>query len=165
MKRGTMKRGAWWPIAITLVLATTVGANVWVAMIASDDPSFAIEPKYYAKAIAWDSTMVQARENARLGWRLTPAIEMAERGGSASVRARLTDAAGNPLTGAVVRVSALHVARANDVHEMTLAPGADGEYSAPLGATRPGQWELRFDVRARGDHYTDVARQDARLAR
>ena len=25
-----MKRGAWWPIGITTVLATTVAANIWV---------------------------------------------------------------------------------------------------------------------------------------
>ena len=74
-----MKRGSWWPIGITAVLATTVAANVWVATIASDDPSFAIEPDYYAKAIAWDSTLAQARTNATLGWRLTPSARRDER--------------------------------------------------------------------------------------
>ena len=49
-----MKRGGWWPIAITGVLAATVAANIWVAKIASDDPSFAIEQDYYRKAITWD---------------------------------------------------------------------------------------------------------------
>ena len=33
-----MKRGAWWPIGITTVLATTVAANLWVMRIANDDP-------------------------------------------------------------------------------------------------------------------------------
>ena len=156
-----MKRGHWWPVAITLVLATTVAANVWVAMIASDDPSFAIEPKYYVKAVAWDSTLAQARENGRLGWRLTPEIQASGADGGGRVSATLTDSSGAPLTGATVHVSALHVARANDVRELTLEPIADGKYGARLDTARPGQWELRFDVRARGNHYTDVARLDA----
>ena len=71
-----MKRGAWWPIGITTVLATTVAANLWVMRIANDDPSFAIEPDYYQKAIMWDSTLAQARRDAILGWRLTPQLQV-----------------------------------------------------------------------------------------
>ena len=56
-----MKRGLWWPIAVAAILATTVAANIWVMMIANDDPSFAIEPDYYRKALAWDTTLAQSR--------------------------------------------------------------------------------------------------------
>jgi nitrogen fixation protein FixH len=157
-----MKRGTWWPIGITLVLATTVAGNIWVAKIASDDPSFAIEPDYYNKAITWDSTLAQGRENVQLGWRLTPVFAVAPRTGKAELRATLTDSTGAPITGAVVKVSALPVARANEVHEATLTPLGAGEYSAQLDSQRDGQWELRFDVRAGSLHFTDVARVEAR---
>ena len=60
-----MKRGMWWPIGITTVLATTVAANLWVMRLANEDHSFAIEPDYYRKAIMWDSTLAQ--ENGRTG--------------------------------------------------------------------------------------------------
>ena len=99
-----MKRGTWWPIGITGVLAVTVAANIWVAKIASEDPSFAIEQDYYQKAIAWDSTLAQANRNTQLGWRLTPELGPIGTNGRLRVSARLTDAAGAPISAATVRV-------------------------------------------------------------
>ena len=154
-----MKRGTWWPIGISLVLATTVAGNLWVAKIASEDPSMAIEPDYYQKAITWDSTLAQDRTNAQLGWRLTPTLGVAA--GKARLTAKLTDSMGTPISNAVVRVSALPVARANEVHEATLDPAGAGEYATALDTRRAGQWELRFDVRAGSAHFTDVARVEA----
>jgi nitrogen fixation protein FixH len=61
-----------------------------------------------------------------------------------------------------VKVAALPVARANEVHEATLAAAGAGEYAAQLDSRRQGQWELRFDVRAGSAHFTDVARVEAR---
>ena len=89
-----MKRGMWWPIAVTAILATTVAANIWVMMIASDDPSFVIEEDYYRKAIAWDSTLAQAARNTTLGWHLTPAMGPIASDGSAVLTAQLTDSLG-----------------------------------------------------------------------
>ena len=157
-----MKRGGWWPIAITGVLAATVAANIWVATIASDDPSFAIEQDYYRKAITWDSTLAQATRNTQLGWRLTPALGTISPNGRLRVSATLTDSTGAPISAATVRVSALQVARANQVHEATLAAVGAGEYDAQIDARLPGQWELRFDVRAGSAHFTDVARVEVR---
>lgn len=157
-----MKRGAWWPIGITGVLAVTVAANIWVARIASDDPSFAIEQDYYQKAIAWDSTLAQATRNTQLGWRLTPALGPIGRSGRVRVSATITDSTGAPISAATVRVSALQVSRANQVHEATLAAAGAGEYDAEIDARLPGQWELRFDVRAGSVHFTDVARLELR---
>jgi nitrogen fixation protein FixH len=157
-----MKRGAWWPIGIVTVLATTVAANIWVMRIASSDPSFAIEPDYYRKAIAWDSTLAQARQDSILGWRLTPELRVVAATGRARLSAILTDSTGAPISGAVVKVSALPVARANEVHELTLAAAGAGEYAAQLDSRREGRWELRFDVRAGSTRFTEVARVEAR---
>jgi nitrogen fixation protein FixH len=156
-----MKRGMWWPIGITGVLAATVAANIWVAVIANDDPSFAIEQDYYQKAITWDSTLAQGRENVKLGWRLTPRLGIVAKTGKAQVTATLTDSAGAPISAALVKVSALAVARANEVHETTLAALGAGEYGAQFDSRRQGQWELRFDVRAGPVHFTDIARVEA----
>ncbi len=69
-----MNKGVGWPIGVATILVLVVAANVWVAIIANRDPSFAIEPDYYAKAVAWDSSMAQARHNATLNWSLTPTL-------------------------------------------------------------------------------------------
>jgi len=157
-----MKRGAWWPIGITTVLATTVAANLWVMRIANDDPSFAIEPDYYRKAIPWDSTLAQARPDSALGWRLTAQLQREAATGKTRISATLTDSLGTPISGAVVKVAALPVARASEVHEATLAAAGTGEYAAQLDARRPGLWELRFDVRAGSTRFTEVTRVEAR---
>ena len=157
-----MKPGAWWPIGITGVLATTVAANLWVMRIANDDPSFAIEPDYYQKAITWDSTLAQARQDSILGWRLTPRLEVVAATGKTRISATLTDSSGTPISGAVVKVSALPVARASEVHEATLAATGAGEYTGQLDAQRQGRWELRFEVRAGATRFTEVARVEAR---
>jgi len=157
-----MKRGAWWPIGITTVLATTVAANIWVMQIASDDPSFAIEPDYYKKAVAWDSTLAQERRDSILGWRLTPELRVVAETGKARLSATLTDSTGVPISGAIVKVSALPVARANEVHEVTLTAAGAGEYAAQLDSRREGRWELRFDVRSGSTRFTEVARVDLR---
>jgi len=157
-----MKRGAWWPIGITTVLATTVAANLWVMRIANDDPSFAIEPDYYQKAITWDSTLAQARQDSILGWRLKPTLEIVAATGKTRITAILTDSLGTPISGAMVKLSALPVARAGQVHETTLTAAGAGEYTGQLDAQRQGRWELRFDVRAGSTRFTEVARVDAR---
>ena len=47
---------------------------------------------------------------------------------------------------------------------MLVAAGSCG-YAGELDARRPGQWELRFDVRAGSSHFTHVARVDASIGR
>ena len=157
-----MKRGMWWPIGITTVLATTVAANLWVMRIANDDPSFAIEPDYYQKAVAWDSTLAQERQDSILGWRIKPTIGIVAATGKTQISAILTDSLGTPISGAMVKLSALPVARASEVHETTLTAAGAGEYTGQLDAQRQGQWELRFDVRAGSTHFTEVARVEAK---
>lgn len=157
-----MKRGAWWPIGITALLATTVAANIWVAVIASNDPSFAIEPDYYRKAVAWDSTLEQARRNAQTGWRIAPRLGRITERGESRLTATLTDSGGAPISGATIRVAAIAVARASRVVEATLAASSvAGEYDVTLDAPTPGQYELRFDVTAGSVHFTDIARVEA----
>ena len=153
-----MKRGLCWPIAVTGILATTVAANIWVMMIASDDPSFAIEADYYRKALAWDTTLAQAARNAALGWHLTPEMGPIGNDGRAVLTARLTDSLGAAIPNAVVKVSAVPVVRATEVREATLVAADAGRYSARVDARRSGQWELRFDATVGAERFTQVSR-------
>jgi len=157
-----MRREHLWPAGIVAVLALTIAGNVWVMRIARADPSFAIEPNYYARAVAWDSTVAQARENERLGWRLEASLAAFDERG-ALVRARLTDSAGAPVPDARIRVSALYVARANQVFDAVLLfNAARGEYVGPIPASpREGEsWELRFVVTRRAERFTSTSRVD-----
>ena len=149
-----------WPVGISLVLAATVAGNAVLYYVAGADPSFAIEPNYYAKAVAWDSTAAQARRSTALGWQLSPALTPFVPSRGARLSVSLADSTGAPITDAIVKVSALYNARAGTVLESTLRPDSSG-YSTMLGVAHGGQWELRFDVTRRGQHYTSAVRVDA----
>jgi nitrogen fixation protein FixH len=155
-----MKRGAWWPIGVATILAATVGGNVWLAVVANSDPSFSIEPNYYEKAIAWDSTMAQARENQRLGWRLEPRLAAVTPQGESRLDVVLVDSAGAPIRDATVNVAAFFNARASHVLQATLRHEA-ADYSVQLPITYAGEWELRFDVRRGREHFTNTSRIEA----
>ena len=102
------------------------------------------------------------RHNASLGWRLTPAMSAIAADGTSLLSAQLTDSTGAAISGAIVRVAALRVARAYDVHDMTLTPSAGtGNYAVRFDARRAGQWELRFDVTLGAEHFTQVSRVEA----
>jgi nitrogen fixation protein FixH len=163
-----MKPGRWWPIAVVAVLAITVLANVVVLWVASDPDAEAVEPDYYRKAVAWDSTRVERARNLALGWRLDATVGPLG-GGGAEVRARLADAAGAPLAGATVELEAIHNRiAAHPVHAVLFpAGGAGGEagvYAAAVPLARPGLWELRFTVRRGSDRFTVDRRLDVALA-
>jgi nitrogen fixation protein FixH len=147
-----------WPIAITLVLLLSAGSNVWVMTIANRDPSFAVEPDYYRKAVAWDAQMAQARTNAALGWRAVSAIVLAKEGQPGLVRVTLLDRAGRPVSGARLSVEAMHNARASQRLESALAETSPGIYEAATAARRPGQWELRVTAVRDTTRYTETVR-------
>jgi nitrogen fixation protein FixH len=155
-----MKRGAWWPIAIAAILALTVGANFWILAVANSDRGIAIEPDYYQKAVAWDSSMAQARANVALGWRVTPSLAAFTARDGADLRVTLSDSTGAAIADATVKVSAFFNARAGEISDATLVPRS-GAYETRLPVHRSGLWELRFDVRRGALHFTSTSRVEA----
>lgn len=154
-------KGRAWPIGVALALAAVVVVNIRVAMIAARDPSFAIEPDYYRKAVAWDSAMAQSRANRQLRWTLTQRLAPFTDARGAALAVELTDADGAPISDASVTVSALHVARASDISTATLEPSPGGGYTTVLPVHRAGQWELRFEATRGADRFTALARVHA----
>jgi nitrogen fixation protein FixH len=155
-----MKPGTLWPIGIAGVLLATVAANIALFYVAGSDPSFVIEPNYYAKGIAWDSTMAQSAMNQKLGWHLAPSLaEYTVRDG-AVLSVRLTDSTGATIDDATVKVAALYNARAATVVESTLQFDS-AAYVARLPVSHRGQWELRFDVTRAGQRFTTTERVEA----
>lgn len=154
------RRGQLWPWAMAALLGATVAGNIWVMRIAGADPSFAIEPDYYRKAVDWDSTRAQASRNAGLGWVLEARLQPPDARGQATLTARLVDAGGRPVSDATLRVEATHNARATEILAADLAPTGTGDYAATLPATRRGLWELRFEARRGEDRFTATLRTD-----
>lgn len=159
-----MKRGLGWPIAIVTILGITVAANIWGAVLAGDDPSFAVEPDYYHKAVNWDSTLAQSRENERLGWRIATTLGAFDVKAGAHLSVTLVDSTGAPIADAVVHVAALYNARADQIFQATLS-STGGTYAAMLPVAHAGEWELRFEVLRGGRKFTSTSRVEAVAAK
>ena len=152
-------RGWYWPVGLAALLIGSAGANIALVFLTSRDASFAVEPDYYAKALAWDETMAQQARNEALGWSIGVRVEPTGDRGSMTVAARLTDRAGAPLEGARVTIEARHNARANRVLTAALEPRGAG-YAAAMPLARPGFWEFRVRVTRGPDVFTATLMQD-----
>jgi nitrogen fixation protein FixH len=146
-----------WPIGIATVLIVSAGSNIWVAAIARSDPAFAVEPDYYQKAVAWDSTMAQERANAALGWHAGATLEPVGERGNSRLTLTLMDRDGRPIGDAAVTVEAMHNARSAQRFQLALTPGDRG-YTGALAASRAGEWELRVTAVRGAERFTEVLR-------
>jgi nitrogen fixation protein FixH len=139
-----------WPGILIVLIASIVVMNVVMLIVASSDPSFAVDPAYYENQ--WRGGSPDG--DRRLGWSAAVTLESA--GDRALLRARVLDDDGQRIKGAVVTASVFHKAQASDAIEADLAPLADGGYVAPLKLDRPGTWACRLTVRRGGDTFVTV---------
>jgi nitrogen fixation protein FixH len=156
-----MKPGMGWPIGVTVILGTTIAANLWVMKIANSDPSFAIEPDYYRKAVHYDSTMAQQRTNAALGWGVATQLAPIGDGTATRLTVTLRDVQERPLSGAHVAIMTRYNARANDTLTAVLTEAAPGRYETSLPIAHPGEWEVRVDATRAGQRFEASTRVTA----
>jgi nitrogen fixation protein FixH len=158
-----MKKGWYWPWLIVALLFFTAGFQGWLIFAATHDPSMAIEPDYYRKAVAWDERMAQDSVSESLHWQ--PALSLGAIGrDGARVTVRLGDSAGAPVRGARVRVVAIHNLDGTRHIEGALESQGDGSYAAQLPLDRTGLWEVRVEALRGREHFTASLRADATSA-
>lgn len=157
-------RGWMWPAAVVGLLVASAAGNIAFVMLATRDPSFAVERDYYEKALAWDATRAQEARNAALGWRLGASLVPAPGSSGVELAVRLTRRDGAPIEGAMVTLETFHNARAGQVIAASLAARGDGVYGALLPLSRAGLWELRFRVNRAGDVFTATMTEELVVA-
>jgi nitrogen fixation protein FixH len=150
-----------WPTIVVVVLGGYLVFGIVAARVASHDPNFAIEPDYYRKAVAWDSTLAQDRRSVALGWHLTPTLGPIGDGTAALLAFEFRDSGGALVTEAHVSVEARQVAHADVVVRATLAVRDDGAYAAHLPLARAGLWEFRVVATHGADRFATSVRMDA----
>ncbi|MEE4270493.1 MAG: FixH family protein [Thermoanaerobaculales bacterium] len=148
-----IKPSVFWPAVIAGALALHVAAMMVMVSIATSNDSYAVEPDYYRKSLAWNEKQAQDRRNAELGWSLDFVVEPASPGGEPGLQVTLVDADGSPLDGAEVAVEAFSNIRRNDILTATLIIG-DGAAATTLPMRRDGLWEFRFSVTRGSDVFT-----------
>ena len=148
-----IKPGVLWPAVIAGALGLHVIGSLVMVYFATSNESYAVEPDYYRKALAWNDKRAQDRRNTELGWQLEFTVEPVAAGADPVLRAALTDAAGAPVTGARVAVEAFSNVRRDDVLTSTLAP-SDSGYESALPMRGNGLWEFRFTVTRDDEFFT-----------
>ena len=158
MSEAADRRAAiFWPAFIVFLLAIPVAAVVVLIRAATSDPSFAVEPDYYAKGLAWDIEMAQRRANERLGWTLDVRAGTAA-GERALLSVRLSDREGLVVPAQSLRVEAFPVARAHQRETVELRLEEEGNWEATWPLRHGGLWELRFVAETDEDRYTEAVR-------
>jgi nitrogen fixation protein FixH len=132
-----------WPLYIIGLLATqAAGVGVMIA-IATSDPSVAVEPEYYEKALAWDDAAASEAATKTLGWSaLVTAGPLSSTDRELSIA--LKDKAGRGIAEARVHVEMFHQARSGQRLTAELTGMGAGVYVARLPIQRPGLWEIRI---------------------
>ena len=139
------RRGRWWPWVIGGFLGLTVIKYAIVLAMVGNDPSIAVQPDYYQKALAWDEQRAIDAASDELGWHAQVEVgPSADRRGLA--RTRITDATGAPIAGAAVKFRIFHHARAARPVDATTTTDADGSFEVSLPFSKSGMWEAELDV-------------------
>jgi len=144
------RRAAWlWGSIIVALLGIQVLAGVIAIVLATADPTVAVVPDYYGKAIRWDQTQQLRRASRELGWRVV--AEVAPQSTIDPLRIHIHDAQQQPLVGIRGTLQLYHHARATAIESAELEPLAPGLYTTALRLDRPGLWQLEMDLQGPGD--------------
>lgn len=128
--------------------------------LGTGDPSFAVVPDYYEKAVDYDQRKALLAQSAELGWaiELTPAAQ-ADAIGQRELFVRFQDSAGQPITGLLVQVTGYHVARAKETVTMQCVEVLPGQYVGSARMTREGFWQFAVDAEHGEERFASEARQ------
>ncbi len=150
-----------WPTAIIAVLSLHALGLIVVVFIATRDPSFAVEPNHYQKALAWDGAAARLRASQQLGWSVSIQTDTtADELGRRRLSCRIVNKDGVAVVGATVQLLMFHHARAADRLEVSLNPEKDGTYAALVPMKRKGLWECRIAARRGDSLYNAVLMQE-----
>lgn len=149
---------AWVPV---MLLSGLLSIQIAMFFISTGDPSFSVEPDYYAKAVRWDEERAQSQRGLALGYQVTASVSEPSRTSLDSrLLIQITRGDGRPLVGATVTAVAFHNARASERKQLVLSEVKHGTYEAQFPVLKSGIWELRTTVRCDEGPFTTVHELD-----
>ena len=161
------RRGAHWPWLISAALLFTVGVNVVILFAANSDRNGSVvEPDYYRKAVAWDSTMARRAASDRLGWTAMATLvrRAGDAAGSGGIVVRITDRDGAPVRGAAGRAVLIHNLDAGNPQQAELHEREPGVYAGSVRISHSGRWEVRVEARRDESRFMRVIFAEAESA-
>lgn len=167
-ERRASRRAAWfWGTLVVSFLTMQVGIGAAAIVLATNDPSVAVVPDYYQKALDWDKSMEAQRVSDLLGWTATVQVgEPIDASGQRFVSVRMIDAEGKGLDQLQGQMKIYHHARATDRQSFPLELLGSGVYRGQCLMTRDGLWEveLQFSGQAETERFIDSQTLSLELA-
>lgn len=146
-------RGWIWPVVIIGLLGLNMAVVAITVIVATSDPSVAVEPDYYQKALAWDADRDVRRDPGEDGIdvsiQLLPGPDRLSDGQVVVSVAK----AGLPVEHAQIEAVVFHFARSGERQTVTLVEQGPGVYAGPASLRRDGNWEIRLRLLAAGRGY------------
>ncbi len=147
-----MNKAMIWPCAVVGLLSlnfVVVGITLYHA---GSNTTMVPEPRYYERAVHFDEQIALRAESAKLGWTATAEITPGP-GGTPTLRVRVLDRKGAPVSGAAVRADVIPNLRpgAREALNFLENPTGPGDYLTPLASTTQGLWTVRLEARRGGD--------------
>jgi nitrogen fixation protein FixH len=153
-----------WPTVVVALLTGQLVVCGVIVFASSSDPTVAVEPDYYEKAISWDQQAAQRERSRQLGWSATVTVDpLTDRTGARAVGINLRDRNSDSICGAAVRATVFHHACARERFETEFNETADGRYVARLPLKRDGVWEFRIQAQRGSDVFTLTREQPVGL--
>lgn len=154
-------RVQFWP---GLVIGLLVGKMLFMTVmviVATRDRSFAVEPDYYQKAVAWDEHAAQQQANERLAWQAEITLgDQVSPIGERDLICTLSNRDGQKLDGAQVEVLVFPHARGVQRTTLTLSGQGAGRYVAKTRFHRKGLWEFQLRITRGPEIFTKVVQRD-----
>lgn len=128
---------------------TVVGVTLYLA---HSDPTFAVEPDYYGKAIRWDADEAARERATALGWTLeVDAAAGLSSTGMRTLTIRLRDRESQPVMGAVVETESFSHRVASRRFAGACVERGPGIYQIDVPFLGEGLHEVRAAISARGE--------------
>ena len=145
-----------WPGLVVVMLGGSVLTGVVTMTLATGDPSFAIEPDYYERALAWDEDAARRRASESLGWSAdTSLATSADALGNRVFTVTLIDRDGQPIDDARVSMTAFHKASSAERETFHFDHTGQGVYVTQLSSPRDGAWQIDLVAARHDDTFLD----------
>lgn len=137
------KSFALWPWIVVGLLGGHAAIIIAAVTMAVGDPSFAVVPDYYDKAVNFDAYKADLEASRALGWTLTLTPEdSADLRGRRAIVASLLDRDGQPIAGAQIELYFTHLGGGDNGHVSFHAHDIGGTYRGTAVMPRGGRYQI-----------------------
>lgn len=134
-----------WTAGIVGLLSLQICVGGAALYLANSDPTVAIIPDYYHKAVNWDATRRSMKLTQQLGWQIDVSVGDAAQG-ARTISLSLSSDTSHPIDNQRVTAEVYHHACGDEVFELSFLEAGDGRYWAECPLVQAGLWQVTFQI-------------------